>query len=392
MNSNRATWPVLLTFLLATFVPHADELWADACKDAVTAPPRDFVAACSATAITEPYKLAWLILARLCPLQSPTGNAAECEWPKWASFADTYPDDPDQRRPAWPTATSYPPPALSPSCKYGDRKRYAYYPSDNPCEKIYDFRLDRQAFDYVVKNDLWYQEGLAASWTQRAEIDFPPEATALQAAWKQIQADEKARYLWISLDEKSPTTGQPIVCGLTGLDVKSKILNDWFWLAFEHVDNPSRCDVIGCRDDFGQEPSIILPAPLSGKGYPAGRLTERLLELVPIGVTSVWRNYRLKGVQTSFTDAEGKPTLLGNSAPQLEGEFLPRAMSCMTCHSRASFDSKGEAMPGLPVVYGAPDPSWFFFDLAFSDVQYQQSNFIWSAALDACPKTSKPGN
>jgi hypothetical protein len=148
-------------------------------------------------------------------------------------------------------------------------------------------------------------------------------------------------------------------------------------------DVPFRClgAGVGCLDCHGTQ------APLTKGGFShhgrqvsAGAGSRLLLQL----------HY-----QEVVPELDGTPVFLSNSVEQIEGEFLPQAMSCITCHSRAAFDDEGQAMSGLPVVHGTPDPSWFYDNVGTPlpwQLKYKQSNFIWSVALDACPKISQPGS
>jgi hypothetical protein len=133
------------------------------------------------------------------------------------------------------------------------------------------------------------------------------------------------------------------------------------------------------------------------------------------GLTGEWgealKHYKLKGSQIDFTDAAGRPLLLGNSVT--EAGFVPTA-SCITCHSRAAFTAAGassfpifgekQTLPlvGLPqqgsegsqgstsITYnGTPDPNWYFqFTGANGTTLVNlQADFVW-----AIPFKAKPAN
>ena len=46
---------------------------------------------------------------------------------------------------------------------------------------------------------------------------------------------------------------------LVAMHVISKLVPNWTWATFEHRDNPGRCDVLGCRDAFGAQQSVVAP-------------------------------------------------------------------------------------------------------------------------------------
>jgi len=379
---------------------------ADACKGALDGDAASFASACTETAVRDPYKFAWLVLARICNLGSLKTPA--CTWQSWATFAETYPAAPAplQSRPQWPGSGGEYPPTEVTDCTVGGKVRSGQYKSldpdrpADPCQRIYDFRFNKEAFDYIVENGLWYQEGLADFWKKNEPVDFPPGALSLQAGWKEIDESQKADFHWV---DSRDADGEPVVCGLIGIDIKSKILPMWFWISFEHIENPGRCDVIGCRDDFGQRPEYTPPHLTLGETYePPEAPTEALELLLPASQNSPWKNYRLKGVLTNFVEPDGRPTFLANSAPQIEGVFFPAAPSCIACHARARFDDQGNAdldMSGglasaFPVVYGAPDPGWLHDNVGTPlpwQQKYRQSNFIWSIPLYTCPRMPTAG-
>ncbi len=226
----------------------------------------------------------------------------------------------------------------------------------------------------------------------------------------------------------------------------SKDLPIWHWYAVEHVANQGRCDYIGCNDSFGYAtpgvahdganfgstyipPMIELnddqkePGPgeanpndplfVTGKFYDpteTGELITHKLDALFRGMgvgtgTSdldpnvisaddpAWRNYRLKGTQTTFTTAGGVPT--GQGATITEGGFVNSA-SCTTCHSQASVDANGT--PGIQgvgsswrpnllgytqVMMGSPDLNWFYSNGGPS-VTATQIDFVWGILNAGC--------
>ena len=142
------------------------------------------------------------------------------------------------------------------------------------------------------------------------------------------------------------------------MHISSKILPQWFWCTFEHVDNNERSDYIGSYDDFGvayennpanpsyQPPRLALQ-DANGKNvtYSPGTVRRELLRLFAEfgyegAYLEVYKNYRLKGTQTEFTSTAGTPTQMGNSIT--EQGFMPTS-SCITCHSRAGANSSGQS-------------------------------------------------
>jgi len=381
MTSKRNMLILLLALMFGTSV--TGETFTDSCKDTPLgeAPESSaaFAAACTATAITEPYKLAWLLFAKICHLDSSAPRS--CEWQSWATNNQTFPIQPiESDPPKWPVdAAAEEFPCMEGSLIKGFLER----------------RRNRAEFTYIVDHDLWFQEGLGRVYASNDEIDLPANALDVAVSWKEIDEEEKSRYYWKVLEDGT-------LCGLTNLDAKSKILPNWFFFSFEHVDNPGRCDFTGCRDDFGQTPRFIPPIvktptpkyhdpekPSDRPTYEPGALTPELTKL--LGVTGVWQNYRLKGIQTDFVTPEGKPTVLAGS--QIEGVVFPASSSCITCHSRSGFNYQGQNLYGGGEVgvfqvspIGPPDPSWFY-DMGPDgwQLRYQQSDYVWAIPINVCP-------
>lgn len=121
--------------------------------------------------------------------------------------------------------------------------------------------------------------------------------------------------------------------------------------------------------------------------YPPGRLTPAVKAMMKeAGLGRQWRHYRLKGTQVDFTDATGRPTLLGSSV--LEPDF-GNSSSCMTCHAMSTYSASGENLDFLASqkpfegYTGTPDPSWFYPSHAgrgpVTPLVYQ-TDFMWQLA------------
>ncbi len=370
-----------ILFCIFAFVAlAAGEAFADSCSETSLEAPEPFADACVRTALENPSELAWVVLSKICDLGAPRGAEPQvCEWQTWATDDDTFPKAPREGDPPeWP-----------------ERARPAAHRVDPeaPCGESEKLR-NRAAFDYIVTRHLWHRDGLVGAWKEGAEnpqglrIDFPANAIEVEASWKRL--GENRREGTFHQKTVVTTENETVLCGLTGLDVRVKILPNWLWFTVEHVDNPGRCDYIGCRDGFGQTPAYVPPQPTTGKVYPAEDLTCALQALIP-DLNEVWRQYRLKGTQLDFVGSDGRPTFLGNS--HLEGPVIPASSSCITCHAQAGFDRKGMNLRGHGFVgplsvaaYGAPDPAWFY-DTAPTgwELRYRQADFTWAIPLNVCP-------
>jgi len=242
-----------------------------------------------------------------------------------------------------------------------------------------------------------------------------------------------------------PDNKQCIIGGthyLMSFHISSKDIPQWVWTTFEHKGNSGRCDYTGCNDSFGYLNPVVLdgttepdiksvnfiaphqrwdqlaaPAivfdpdattlnPL--QKYPEGLESSALSEvLAAYGIgnganhvdqdhrasagDSAWKNYRLKGSQTEFTDRQGRPTLLGNSIT--EAGFMGTS-SCIGCHARAGFAPVGGKAPAQflrlgvfePVLsdfgyqqshMGVPNHAWYYNDSPTFGLEVLQTDFIW---------------
>lgn len=198
-------------------------------------------------------------------------------------------------------------------------------------------RLNKEAFEFIVTNNLYSIDGQEEFLTRNRLVDFPVPAKEIKAAWRQfteadldpaktfrdlngngaIEDDERGlRFLERTYHVgygvlRNETTGQDELkpFGLIGLHIITKDIPNWFWTTFEHVDNPEA--------NVGNLDRHATP----GKNYP------------PEVEGTVWQYYRLRGTQIDFVTATGRPTVLANT--QIEGPFQ-ESSSCITCHARAS--------------------------------------------------------
>lgn len=331
----------------------------------------------------------------------PKAGSNMVRWQTWATDDETFPFNPKPSQcrngkgpqahcPVWPTTTdakqrhqavkfSIPPVKSSfhslsaEQCQAGNCPEIVY--------------RNQESFDYIVKNNLWYQQGLAKRFNG-ADIQFPVKAIELKTKWVKIAPKnlKKDRQRYFTMEKEGVTYG------LVGLHLSSKHQPNWLWATFEHKDNLGRCDYVGCYDFFGNTQPIIKPKKKGGK-YPAGNLTKDLMNWMnALAVDKRLKNYRLKGVQINYTDSYGRPIVFGNSA--IEVGFAATS-SCMSCHVRASFTKEGENVLGfgadrLDQSYnGCPQPAWFNPLWTYGNPpMLKPADFVW--ALSKAEKAKVP--
>lgn len=378
-----------------------------------------------------------------------TNNAI---WETWATDQDTFPENPDPANPpSWrgrlirKSFGSAEGAGSGLERVSGHRRHHSPRPQagvanpdlvvigvgSNGAGTAEEVRRNQAAFDYIVDNRLFYTEGLAEAWAARvdpqgylrgAPISFPREAIEIKADWASF--DENPELTQDNCHWNYDELGRR--WGLIGLHIMTKALPNWTWATFEWVDNPTvswkkvgavgRSDWIGSHDTFGyaypdadgklrsfQAPVFADAFKLqpSKVTYPRGVRSAALAELFTrMGYEGNWRreweHYRLKGSQVDFVDANGLPTLLGNSSTEAQVLFtavgvqnsdLTRS-SCITCHAGAAI--RRHPQPGDIVdpknadfVVGPRNPRLFFRDVnSVGPFDYSPYRFARTPNLD----------
>jgi hypothetical protein len=316
--------------------------------------------------------------------RSANNGTNDSIWETWALQNDVFADP--NNPPVWP-GTKHQPKVLSPSVKLEmqnkerlerrsnrlqllrrDRKSSAdklsaQFIGPNPLSE--EVRMNKDNFDFIVENNLWFLQGQEAAFNAGKNINFRTEAKEVKAHWKEINATDKPRYHW-----QQGADGK--LYGLIALHVMTKDLPNWLWATWEHVDNPDRCKIGGCQDNFGIDNT--------------GNVSQALKDLfAKAGMGAEWQNYRLTGSQIAFTDSTGRPLILGNS--EIEGELgIMTTSSCITCHAKASVNGSGDSLspfaPDGQSDNGTPNPTWFY-DTTVNPAKrkFMQLDFEWSLSL-----------
>ena len=389
-------------------------------------------------ALTNPDEFNWSLLVAVSKkappnLQFPAGpnTTNNAVWETWADDQFTFPRQPDPANPPkWQDRNK--PLTPQPITQLQLRLRVlrqehaglqpeAIIPSGGG-EVVF---RNQSSFDFIIKHNLFYQEGLAAAFKQGVNssgfpsgvaLQFDPAAVELKAVYRPLGgALTKENCHWnYAADGKA--------YGLVALHIMSKQIPNWTWATWEWSGNtpdqpngnPGRSDWYGSRDSFGaiykdasgmpthfQAPVVDAAGGPSGKPYPSGSVTAELIKMFKdTGFSDEWQqewsNYRLKGSQIDFTDSTGAAVLVGNSVT--ENGFV-QTSSCMTCHGNTAIDSTGAPNPSIGFTLdgqsrnGPLDPGWFYdlnnFDSAQQfgryKVIYYPVDFVW-AIFRAQPK------
>lgn len=293
------------------------------------------------------------------------GQVSPVAFETWASDADTF-----SKTPAWPDAEAgkrfqtsvlqlasvpgTPSPthasAIDVPCKAPGNAAVGGFPQSGtptPCIAE-ETKRNRPQFDYIVENGLNTKEGLAKAFANNFTVAMPEDSLAVKGDW--IPVDTMLQ--WIpdlgSVENIQrlyyTATSDAVQYALVSLHVSSRRNKNWVWGTFEHMNNPGRCDYIGCFDTFGAEKPAIDPnLEAYNTQYGECAKTPQLLDLMEkANLDPVWQNYCMKSTVVTFTAENGTPYVLGNSVIEgITGGGAIAASSCITCHYYASFGETG---------------------------------------------------
>jgi hypothetical protein len=365
-------------------------------------------------ALNDPDRVAWCLFLYVNSNASTTGNN-NALFETWASDNDTF-----QTNPVWPgpgaAEMALRRPVL-PHLGLQQAQQQSQPPglfrpfvlpfSSSQCTPGQlcvgeEVRRNKATFDYINDNKLYTEDGLRSS---TITISFPADSIEIKANW--VPVSQLAMFLQGSGSPNDPSlyhvnstteNGQQVQYALVSFHIISKMVPNWTWATFEHMNNPGRCDELGCYDTFGANPAATLPNPPNmnpGLQYPNCVKTPALTALFATGkIDPAFMNYCLKATQTDFTDAQGVVTRDGNSVT--EQGFLDTA-SCMSCHARAAYSFVTGAYasnhvflysnPNTPIApLGIPDPGQFWLHpekdpMSSKDMAipiFKSSDFVWS--------------
>ncbi|MDD5271593.1 MAG: hypothetical protein PHU14_02625 [Methylovulum sp.] len=256
-----------------------------------------------------------------------------------------------------------------------------------------EVKRNRPQYDYIVKNNLNTQTGLAAAYTKGAAIVMPTESISVKGDWVPV----KDLLQWLPNELKSiadvkkqyyTTFSDKVEYALVALHVSSRQNPNWVWGTFEHQLNPGRCDSMGCFDSFGAVVPAVKPdRNAENSQYGACAKTPKLKELMTKAQLSpVWDNYCLKSTQVDYVGPGGIPNVLGNSViERIVGNGTVAASSCIACHAYASFGANGQPTASATAMLpynptGNPLPNVLKGSLQF--------DFMWGVLAAPAPASA----
>lgn len=364
-------------------------------------------------ALNDPDRVSWCLFLYVNSQAATSGNN-NALFETWATDNDTF-----NTQPSWPSggvvAKALRQPVLP---NLARQRRGGLTPFVLPFQSTQcqqgqlcvgeEVHRNRPTFDFIVNNKLFTRDGLRA---YGKAIVFPADSIEVKANW--VPVSQLAQFLGSggappdpSLYHLNTTTenGQQVQYALLSFHIISKMVPNWTWATFEHMNNPGRCDTLGCNDSFGATPPVVSPSQTPGQPYPNCTKTPALTALFAgTKIDAAFANYCLKGSQTDFTDAQGVVTRLGNSVT--EAGFVDTA-SCMGCHGRAAYSfvtggwtaSRVFIYNSTPIgALGPPDPGQFWQYPEIDPLQpgeaplFRSADFVWSIPFCAVDATGRSG-
>ncbi|SCX92715.1 hypothetical protein [Pseudomonas sp. NFACC37-1] len=221
--------------------------------------------------------------------------------------------------------------------------------------------MGKDTFDYIVKKQVYNVNGQAALAN---DLDFPPTAWELKAAWLWIGTDTTYRqtlvndgyYIAQAYYQQDDGTYQVGYVALSGLHVVNKLNADWVWTTFENINN-SKYTVTNAPT----------PAPMTNTTGPTAAAK-------PVNASFQANNRSLSKYELIGVEFQPITQVLANS--QLESAFQ-NTSSCLACHGTAAYSNdNGYFNFALNQGGGIVYPTTPLPPSAFDG--YKKLDFVWS--------------
>jgi hypothetical protein len=357
-------------------------------------------------AMNAPDQVAWQLF-----IQANTrAGGSNSTFETWASDTDLF--KPNPQFPAAPTAPVLRRPILPQVARQGVQEAGGLLPALPPgiAQGVTEeTRHNKATFDFIVQNNLFKISGLKAAFGKN--LSFPTDSVEVKANWVAVNDIPAFTNNRVTVAQAPQlyhvNSAGGVQYALVSMHVISKLVPNWTWATFEHRFNPARCDIIGCRDNFGAQTPFVPSNPAAGQGYPDCVKTAALNTMLSSAdIDPVYQNYCLKGSQADFTDNTGLDIRVGNSVTE---EGFVATSSCITCHSRSAFDKNGQPTSQAGFLSFGPNgpigplgpilPQWYWKFTSQPPIFQGKpgltqlgtaADFVWSIPFCAYDDTTNP--
>ncbi|HEX8408968.1 MAG TPA: hypothetical protein VF883_08900 [Thermoanaerobaculia bacterium] len=218
----------------------------------------------------------------------------------------------------------------------------------------YQKLLNNTEYLYITQKNLWNAEG-----QKGVTVALPPGSVEIKAAWKVLNADEKASnrfYMTTATVYNTPDGSQaspganPVTLGLVGLHIVSSTpkFQRLLWATFEHVDNDTKwfhnpastqtpntqtasTPYVELKTDGTPNNQPVQVTRVAQPGVPSSPAATDYYRSLLKG--TVWENYELVATQWGQgINPNGIPEFVANTV--IETYIQPKS-SCMSCHTTA---------------------------------------------------------
>ncbi len=259
------------------------------------------------------------------------GRPSKAVWETWKASTEVFLAN-GAKPPGWDVPDPSTPPAGKSSLRLSDGVMLASSadPSfvtgglrDINGEPIYsEVRMNKIAFDHVVEHELYNVEGQLAYLAKNQRLVMPYGSIEVKVSWRILDPgkDRSIAHRYVQTQGVLQSSGgdkRNVRLGMTGMNIMVKVLDQWFWTAFEQVDN-------GAQTYDRDFPKVMLALRID-KRMQAENATRRAKF-----AGTPWEHYRGNGAQFAFVGADIAPTYLTNT--QQETRIL-KTSSCIGCHA-----------------------------------------------------------
>ena len=207
-------------------------------------------------AMTAPDQVAWQLF-----IQANTrAGGSNSTFETWASDTDLF--QPNPQFPAAATPPALRPPILPQVAQEGVQQSGGLLPALPPGAgqgQMEEARHNKPTFDFIVQNNLYKRSGLKAAFGKT--LSFPVDSVEVKGNWVPVSGIPQFTHNKVTVAQVPQlyhvNSADGVQYALVSMHVISKQVPNWTWATFEHRFNPSRCDIIGCRDNFGAQTAFV---------------------------------------------------------------------------------------------------------------------------------------
>ncbi len=224
-----------------------------------------------------------------------------------------------------------------------------------------EVRTNRPAFNFILTNTLYNQQGQYKYASSHPNFDFPTASKEVKAVWLELTATMNPSDYYTAANAGK-------TYALVAIHVITKDVPFWHWATFVHKDQNNDPDPTSSYSAPLAKNQTVPPS-LAGTPF----VNYRLIAVLAQGAGAGLANTGV-GAQTDWITRTGEATVMGN--PHIEQGFETKS-SCITCHAHASIGLQNDGTleyNTFPLDVGAVNPTHF----NQGGVVFYPLDFLWS--------------